>query len=312
MYGKLLSRYAARGGLGDWLRSRLPLFGSDPAVPRIVGVELTNACNLRCIYCDAQHPQVMRDRGFMDDRTLSTLLEQVRRMGVQTLRFIGAGEPTVHPRFVDFMARAKDAAPIVSVTTNGLLLNQTICTALTQFVDVVEISVDSDNPSVYERTRKGAKFSTLLGNVERLASATRARRSSTLVHVRVMVRPSDEPRAQEISEYWRSRSDVVTIQRIYDYYGLGGDMFPVAQGASTFRPCKSIFKMAGVNWNGDVPLCDSSALQLGCPAGLILGNVNQQALDDIWRCEIIRQVRQAHRERSYERAEVCRSCPGVW
>src|SRR5947209_17502950 len=46
------------GDFIDTVKSRWPFRFPDPKYPRIVGLEFTNACNLRCPYCASQTPEV--------------------------------------------------------------------------------------------------------------------------------------------------------------------------------------------------------------------------------------------------------------
>jgi molybdenum cofactor biosynthesis enzyme MoaA len=103
----------------------------------------------------------MRPRGFMSKGTFENAIAQIRKMPVQTIRIIGAGEATLHPNFVELVHVAKGAAPVVSLTTNGQVLSAEVCAAIAETLDLVEVSVDADNAAEYERLRKGANFQRL-------------------------------------------------------------------------------------------------------------------------------------------------------
>lgn len=312
MYASLLARYLRGGGTRDLVRSRFPFALADPPAPRVVAIELTNVCNLRCTYCDAQQRAQMRPRGYMAESTLRNVVSQVRELRVQRVRFIGAGEATMHPQFARLVRLAAGCAPVVTVTTNGQLLSEDNCAALTESADIVEVSVDSDHAAAYERLRVGAKFPTLLRNLERLRNTAASRNARLLLHIRLMIRPSDQQQAPRLTKFWQGRGDTVSTQRINDYSLAGGDMFPASSDPHLFRRCPAPFKLLDVNWNGDVPLCDSSALQAKDPAGVILGNVDVTPLKEIWICDLMKQYRRGHRQREFGLAPLCQGCPCVW
>ncbi len=308
LYQKRLSRYYKGGSVRALVRARFPYVFSDPMAPRTVAIELTNVCNLKCVYCDAQNPALMRKPGFMAEGTFKTAIDQIRALRVQNVRLIGAGEATLHPLFPKFLRRALGAAPVMSLTTNGQFLNDTTCGAIVDTLDVVEVSVDSDHAAAYQRVRLGADFRRLLTNLEQLRNTAARRSRSLLLNIRLMLRPSDQGRQCQLVEFWQKHGDIVSTQRLVDYFGVGGDLFPAERDFRVFRRCGSVFKLADINWNGDVPLCDSSALQLGNPSGLLLGNITSTQLGDLWRSDLLKQYPAGSPE---PRLRVCRAVPGM-
>lgn len=107
-------------------------------------LELTTRCNLRCHYCP-HYPELPRPKTDMLWETFEAALELVSyyvRQGTQTeLSLTGIGESLLHPRFVEMVAACRTALGPqrqLTVTTNGLLLDDELCAALAPF-----------NPSVY-------------------------------------------------------------------------------------------------------------------------------------------------------------------
>src|SRR5262249_22051689 len=128
----------------------------------------------------------------------------------------------------------------------------------------------------------------------------------TLVNVRVMLEPGDVGREGEILAFWRPYADVVSRQYILDF-GLGASrgFVPDRHGQCTLP-----FKKLDVHWNGVVNLCGYSWLQIGEPEGLVLGNVNEATLHEMWNGPVMRQYREGHRRRNESLIPICRGCPG--
>src|SRR5687768_14848005 len=83
-------------------------------------VSITDRCNLRCVYCLPESP------GFapksVSTLELKRLVELVHAaVGVHKIRLTG-GEPTLNDDLVDHLHHAKTVAPLVGLTTNGVLL----------------------------------------------------------------------------------------------------------------------------------------------------------------------------------------------
>ncbi len=88
---------------------------------RKVYVEITTDCNLDCGMCIRHVWQ--RPVGNMAEETFRALIGQLRAIpSVSTLSFGGFGEPTVHPRFLDFLSEVKKAGIRAELVTNGLSL----------------------------------------------------------------------------------------------------------------------------------------------------------------------------------------------
>jgi MoaA/NifB/PqqE/SkfB family radical SAM enzyme len=303
----MMARYLRDGWGLDLLRSRGPT-PHVPASPTTIGVELTNVCQLRCPHCDAQHPAIRGKAGYMSAETYTRLLAQLRVLRVRNLRLIGGGEPLLHPRFSSWVPQLRGLASLVSITTNGMRLVPEISAAALASLDVIEVSVASDNADGFERSRTGGDFEVLLENLTRLRELRAQMRSRTAIHIRVMLRPSEQPTADRLLAFWRRFGDVVSTQRLQDYFDQHGDVF-VRGETEEYPSCMLPFRSLGVSWDGSVPLCRVAAFQSGTPDGLVLGNINDTTLAQIWQGAVIRQYRQGHRSRTPALMPLCRNCP---
>jgi MoaA/NifB/PqqE/SkfB family radical SAM enzyme len=87
--------------------------------PRARRLELfiVDGCNLDCSFCcEAER---VRRRRYMPWEELQSRLETAAKEGVQLIQFMG-GEATLHPRFADALARARDLGMATYVITNLL------------------------------------------------------------------------------------------------------------------------------------------------------------------------------------------------
>ncbi len=113
-------------------------------------LHLTNKCNLHCVGCYSWDEK----RNKYQDLTTSELLDALDKLadaGVENLVFSG-GEPLLRKDIRDILFHAKEIAkiPNVILITNGTIFDKNKFEALSQYVDVVSVSVDgfsSDCPS---------------------------------------------------------------------------------------------------------------------------------------------------------------------
>jgi hypothetical protein len=91
---------------------------------RSLEVHVTDHCNLRCRQCCSLSPYLAP--WCLDPADLERDLLLARRALAPTYFKLVGGEPLLHPRLLDCLdvAHAARIAPIISVTTNGLLLHK--------------------------------------------------------------------------------------------------------------------------------------------------------------------------------------------
>ncbi len=286
------------------IRTQFPFWMRASPMPPMLSVELTNNCNLRCRYCT--NPTTLRSRGMMSEATFCRLVEALREGGVSRVALCGNGEPTLHPRYADYIGRLSPAVPWVSLTTNWQCISDDIAIATLQYAREINVTVDGASKDGYEARRVGGNFERLLHNLRRLLVLKRSIGSPALVNVRVMLGVSDQVLEEETLHFWRPYGDVVSKQYILDFGGSTVPGFtPVSKGRCTLP-----FKKLDVHWNGDVNLCSYAWIQTGRPEGALLGNISDTSLFEMWNSKMMRQYREGHRRATEGAIPICRGCPG--
>ncbi|MGC8782652.1 MAG: radical SAM protein, partial [Anaerolineae bacterium] len=86
-------------------------------------VSLTDACNLRCVYCMPEDIVFRPPASLLQDDEILTLVRVAASLGVDKIRLTG-GEPTVRRGVVDLVRHIKAIPGIktVAMTTNGIKL----------------------------------------------------------------------------------------------------------------------------------------------------------------------------------------------
>jgi cyclic pyranopterin phosphate synthase len=119
-------------------------------------VSLTDACNLRCVYCMPEDILFRPQASLLQDDEVITLVRVAASLGVDKIRLTG-GEPTVR-RGVVALVRQIGAIPgiqRVAMTTNGLRLAELARPLVDAGLVQVNVSMDSLNPQRFrEMTRR--------------------------------------------------------------------------------------------------------------------------------------------------------------
>jgi MoaA/NifB/PqqE/SkfB family radical SAM enzyme len=136
-------------------------------------VEVTTRCNLPgCIMCPRTAWPERWQAQDLSWETFEALLPSPKFFS--HVHLSGWGEPLLHPRLWD-MARALRAQGLkVSLTTNGLGLNEEVQMRVLEHLDMVAISLDGARAETYESVRPGADFHRLVQQVAALCSRKRS------------------------------------------------------------------------------------------------------------------------------------------
>lgn len=110
----------------------------------------TSICNYRCIFCSTQ--KLEGDLKSID--LAKHTLFHLKRLGIEKINFVG-GEPLCNPLIYDIVKLAREMDFIVSIVTNGTLLNEKSLQKLAPYVDWIGLSVDSASDEIEAKLGRG-------------------------------------------------------------------------------------------------------------------------------------------------------------
>jgi len=85
--------------------------------PISINLDLTTACNYRCDHCIDW--DILNSKWKHEEEDLKASLKHMASCGMRSVILIGGGEPTVHPRFVEFVKYLKELDQNVAIVSNG-------------------------------------------------------------------------------------------------------------------------------------------------------------------------------------------------
>ena len=139
--------------------------------PQRLVLELTNACNLRCIMCGRDEAEFAPTVFKLDYlKKLEYLLNIV-----EEVTLFGWGEPTMHPQFIDILKYLNDFPVRKYFVTNGMRLNKIKDALFDYKVDIMAISLDGAKPETNDRIRFGGNFDFIIKNIKEIVKQKRER-----------------------------------------------------------------------------------------------------------------------------------------
>lgn len=108
--------------------------------PKSVFLNITNKCNLDCIYCSSE--QINMDHIELSEKKIDKVLDQFREIGVTKVILTG-GEPLLHNNILDIILKTSKFAHI-ALNTNGIFIDK----YLNDFIQNIPIGVCDINVSL--------------------------------------------------------------------------------------------------------------------------------------------------------------------
>ncbi len=119
-------------------------------------VSLTDACNLRCVYCMPKDMSFMPSQEKLSVEEYKRVLPLFVEVGFRKFRFTG-GEPTLHPQLIELISftASLPGNPFCALTTNALKLKDLAQPLAYAGLKRVNVSLDSLDAERFDRMARG-------------------------------------------------------------------------------------------------------------------------------------------------------------
>lgn len=267
--------------------------------PKIVGVEVTNLCNLECVMCP--HSEMTRPKGTMEIDTFHRLIDEIKGRA-EIVNLYGVGESLLVKNFFDYCAYAKGAGLTTCLSTNATVITPKITEKLVDCgLDFLILAVDGASQATYEQIRVGGEFEKTIAKCKLLLQEKIRKNASLNICLQIisMEATSEDVRRQK-AMFTPEEQRAINQFRIKPHF----DQFAqIPQKVKHRTPCFFLWDMMNITWDGKVSLCcfdyDSSHA---------VGNIQEQSVGAIWNGELIRQYRKKHRARQFDDMTMCKTC----
>lgn len=134
-------------------------------------ISITDRCNLRCRYCMPEGVECLPRREILSLEEIEAIAICAAGLGISHIKVTG-GEPLVRRDCCQLVKLLKSTPGIekVTITTNGVLLERYLDSLLEAGIDAVNISLDTLNPSMYEKITGFRCLDKVMDSIERASS----------------------------------------------------------------------------------------------------------------------------------------------
>lgn len=276
--------------------------------PTRICLELTNHCNLTCVFCDREH---LKQEGMLLNDMSSELLgkilhdieaEYTSRDKLETLVLVGLGEPTLARHLKQHLETISGYSHLfrnVELTSNAVPLNEQKTEMLLEsVVNRFTFSVNFADRETYATMMGKDEFETVIRNVRNFL-ALRARKGKRVpVRIQLFTEVGTGDSELEILKgYFQEFSNdplvVFHLQPIYNKPVIQDDSrsLNIQKSFKTRHPCWCMYSIVYIDVEGFVYPCTIGNDSYRKNSALNIGNVINKGLVRIFNEEVVDNAR---------------------
>jgi hypothetical protein len=278
-----------------------------PQVPFVDQVELTNLCPMRCGFCPRGVPGGMgRPTGYMDLALYGRLLAQLPPLQARyrPLELHHLGESLLHPQVDRFVALASERGLPTEMSVNPSLLTPELAgRLLAAGIGRLVLSLDGvDDDTLVAIRGPAARYGKAERHIEALLSQVAGMARPPRVVIQMIDLQRNRHQREAFLARWGRTGLPTVVAYVKDLDGPDPDT-----GLSTATPvqylCSYPFRSVVVLWDGRVvPCCRDD------DARLVLGDLTQASLAEIWAGPAAAELRRRHRTADFGCGHLCAGC----
>jgi len=280
--------------------------------PTGVDIGTTNLCNAACIMCP--HSK-LKKMGTMDMNLYKKIIDNCAKLNIKTITLSFFGEPFLDKTIIEKIKYAKQKGMDVGFYSNASLLNEELSKGIINArLDSITISSDGATKETYEKIRKNLKFEVTKKNVLGLINTKKKlNKKNPKVNLVLVELEENKREIKQFYKYWKGKVDGINIINMRNWANEiqkkgTKESFHFNKKISR-KPCVLIWSKMVVDWNGDVVLCCDDWNH-----STVLGNLKNQTIEEIWKGEKLRKIREAHIKGEFYKVPLCSCCnkKSVW
>jgi radical SAM protein with 4Fe4S-binding SPASM domain len=132
---------------------------------------------------------------FLDTEILKKRLVEMGHLGLKSVMFAGEGEPFLHKDIADIIKTTRQTAGIdIGVTSNGVLLKESLVNEILGLVDWIKISINGATPETYAKIHrcKPADLDLVIRNMTYANKIRRDNKYKSVLGMQLLLLPDNQ------------------------------------------------------------------------------------------------------------------------
>lgn len=286
--------------------------------PSVFQIQTINLCNGSCIMCPYTKNRGKTPISMPDDLFEKIIREIVNESKSTFIHLYLQNEPLMDRNIfqkIQLIKKLSKGTITTAFITNGSLFTDDKIKELEKSEnDLVIFSLDAFKKETYEKIRKGLNFDEVLNNLEKILKS----RYKKGIFVEFVVQKDNLEEFNSFKKFWKKNHVPIITNFIsnrtgdvdnFDNFCLDTPYFSFLQkfGIKTYKKivkcCPVVLSSFNILSNGDVILCCNDYSKK-----LVLGNVTNSSIKEIWNSQKYQDIRQLFCRGEYKKIPVCRNC----
>lgn len=286
--------------------------------PYIINIDPADICNFQCKFCPTGDRELMkrttgRNHGIMDFGLYKKIIDDICEFEdrIKVIRLYKDGEPLLNPRFADMIKYAKESGCCerIDTTTNASLLTKEVSDKIIAAgLDRINISIEGVTEEQYkEFSNYKIRYQKLVENIRYFYEHK--------INTEMIVKINGDILTQEQKEQFLNTfgdiADGIFIESIMDCWPtfeqkkveINESRGIYGQEIREVSVCPYVFYSLALNSDGTVSLCF-----LDWHRKLVIGDIHNQKLKDIWMGKEILRYQKLFLEGRRKEHDICRNC----
>lgn len=274
--------------------------------PRVVRIEPSSLCNLKCIHCPTGTKRDIK-AGNMPDEVFCKIIEELKAYnGVDVVVLYHGGEPFLNKNIFGMIRVLKSIGIrfLKTVTNGSLIKDEMLPKIIKSGLDSIEFSLDGLSPEENNLIRRGSDYYQITSTIKKLLSLKSKLGATT---PDIYIANTQIPNEADIQK----GVEVLTPKYILnDFSNFEGEigfkntymlkwpsfdcfdnykLFECSVTKNSQQPpnyCNHVVETITFRWNGDVvPCCYDIS------SNYVIGNIMKKSLQEIWNNERYKELR---------------------
>lgn len=286
--------------------------------PISVGIEASSYCNMRCSYCAHGLKEKNFPQQFMSFDTFQTAIDSLTLFDdkLKNVVFALGGEPLMNQQLPEMVryVKKRNVSDKVTIFTNAVLLTEKYSKNLIDAgLDILRISIQGVNSERYlELCGVRLDYNTIVNQLKTFYEYRN--KSGSSCHIFVKIVDQSFNTIEDEAKFYNDFGDIcdqISVETIvpmrlevdYGNMEVSKSNNLIKQEVGKSDVCSQAFYSMYVRSNGNVtPCCIVDANKL------VIGNLKQENLYDIWNGEKLKQFRKLQLNKNRYLNPVCKEC----
>jgi len=303
-------------------------FSKISSMPKMLNIDPTNHCDLKCPLCPTGLRDKTVERGSMKLEQFKPVVDHLAKW-LQSVNLYSWGEPLINKSLTDMIRHTAKTHKIRTITSVHLnnLSDEQVEGLVTSGLDKLVVSIDGATDEVYEKYRVGGNIGKVFTNMRKLVEAKKHHGSDIRIIWNYIVMKHNEKDMDLAKKLSREIGVDITfsimrtnlkddiLEKTEDNMEKDSQWIPddpefnpydmekkTLKNPITF--CKRPWSETFVNWNGDVFPCGCVVTE----SKYSMGNVFEQDFQDVWNGEKYVAARKELLDQPNDLETVCHIC----